>query len=87
MLYKLCNTSSFGFFCSVYSIILFIPGVMILNSLWQLNGVIAAQPVVETVLAIICIAMYTKDSRITAMGRSQKQQINQNVEVMSEWQK
>lgn len=69
------------------NIILFIPGVMILNSLWQLNGVIVAQPVVETVLAIICIAMYTKDSRITAMGRSQKQQINQNVEIMSEWQK
>lgn len=44
------------------NIILFIPAVIILNSLWQLNGVIAAQPVVETILAIICIAMYAKDS-------------------------
>ena len=45
------------------NIILFIPAVMILNSLWQLNGVIAAQPIVETFLAIICIVMYVKDSQ------------------------
>lgn len=44
------------------NIILFIPAVIILNGLWQLNGVIAAQPVVETVLAMICIVMYAKDS-------------------------
>lgn len=44
------------------NVILFIPVVIILNGLWQLNGVIAAQPVVETILAIICIAMYAKDS-------------------------
>lgn len=44
------------------NIILFIPAVAILNGLWQLNGVIAAQPIVETVLAIICIIMYAKDS-------------------------
>jgi putative MATE family efflux protein len=41
--------------------VLFIPGVMILNSFWQLNGVIAAQPVVETVLTVICIFMYIRD--------------------------
>ena len=46
------------------NIILFIPAVIILNGLWHLNGVIAAQPVVETVLAIICIAMYAKDSSV-----------------------
>ncbi len=40
---------------------LFIPGVVILNYFWQLNGVIAAQPVVETVLTAICIFMYVKD--------------------------
>lgn len=40
---------------------LFIPGVMILNHFWKLNGVIAAQPVVETILTIICIFMYIKD--------------------------
>ena len=36
-------------------------GVMILNYFWQLNGVIAAQPVVETLLTILCISMYIKD--------------------------
>lgn len=44
--------------------VLFIPGVILLNSLWQLHGVIAAQPVVETVLAVICIAMYMRDVKI-----------------------
>lgn len=38
--------------------VLFIPGVIILNYFWKLNGVIAAQPVVETVLTVICIFMY-----------------------------
>lgn len=43
------------------NIALFIPGVIILNYFWKLNGVIAAQPVVETILMIICIFMYIKD--------------------------
>jgi len=43
--------------------ILFIPGVVILNYLWKLNGVIAAQPIVEALLSIICLLMYVKDSR------------------------
>lgn len=43
--------------------VLFIPGVIILNHLWKLNGVIAAQPVVETALAIVCVLMYIKDMR------------------------
>lgn len=46
------------------NVVLFIPAVILLNSLWQLNGVIAAQPVVETVLAVVCIVMYVKDSRM-----------------------
>lgn len=41
--------------------VLFIPAVILLNNLLGLNGVIAAQPIVETVLALVCIAMYTKD--------------------------
>lgn len=41
--------------------VLFIPGVIILNYFWKLNGVIAAQPVVETILTIICIFMYIQD--------------------------
>lgn len=42
---------------------LFIPGVIILNYFWKLDGVIAAQPVVETILAIICVFMYIKDTK------------------------
>lgn len=41
--------------------VLFIPGVIILNHFWELNGVIAAQPVVETILTFICIRMYLKE--------------------------
>lgn len=41
--------------------VLFIPGVIILNRFWKLNGVIAAQPVVETALTVICIVMYIQD--------------------------
>lgn len=44
------------------NILLFIPAVILLNRFWQLNGVIAAQPVVETVLAILCLVMYAKDA-------------------------
>ncbi|MCI8949758.1 MAG: MATE family efflux transporter [Lachnospiraceae bacterium] len=42
--------------------VLFIPGVIILNYFWKLNGVIAALPVVEAILTIICIAMYIQDT-------------------------
>lgn len=41
--------------------VLFIPGVIILNCFWRLNGVIAAQPVVEAILTVICIFLYTRD--------------------------
>lgn len=46
------------------NIVLFIPVVILLNSLWKLNGVIAAQPVVETILAIVCIVMYARDYKM-----------------------
>lgn len=45
------------------NVILFIPAVIILNRFWQLDGVIAAQPVVETILAVICLMMYAKRNR------------------------
>ena len=51
--------------------ILFIPAVILLNRLWQLNGVIAAQPIVETVLSIICTIMYSKDCK-TKMASSEQ---------------
>ncbi len=38
--------------------ILFIPAVILLNHWRQLDGVIMAQPVVETVLMVICIVLY-----------------------------
>lgn len=40
------------------NIILFIPCVILLDTLVGLNGAIAAQPVVETVLAVICFLMF-----------------------------
>lgn len=42
--------------------VLFIPAVILLNSLWKLNGVIAAQPAVETILAAVCAIMYMRES-------------------------
>ncbi len=44
--------------------VLFIPAVILLNSVWKLNGVIAAQPIVETILALVCIAMYLRDHAV-----------------------
>ena len=40
------------------NLILFIPGVIILNKLFGLDGAIAAQPVVEGILSVVCIVMY-----------------------------
>lgn len=55
------------------NVVLFIPAIVILNALWQLNGVIATQPVVETVLAIICIMMYAKDPSMKKLVPFDKQ--------------
>ncbi len=49
--------------------VLFIPGVIILNRFWKLNGVIAAQPVVETALTVICIVMYIQDKHFQRKAR------------------
>lgn len=45
--------------------ILFIPAVVILNYAWKLNGVIAAQPIVETILMVVCVIMYVKENKNT----------------------
>lgn len=42
---------------------LFIPAVILLNSLWGLDGVIAAQPVVEAILTTGCLVLYGKELR------------------------
>ena len=41
--------------------ILYIPVVIILNSIYQLNGILFTQPVVEVILMIICLVMYLLD--------------------------
>ena len=45
------------------NIILFIPCVILLNAVIGLNGAIAAQPVIETILAVVCLIMYTLSRR------------------------
>ena len=42
---------------------LFIPAVILLNSLWGLDGVIAAQPVVEAILTTGCLVLYGRELR------------------------
>ncbi len=57
---------------------LFIPGVIILNCFWKLNGVVAAQPVVETILTVICILMYRNDIKTgnDSSGHSKRKKRN-----------
>lgn len=40
------------------NVILFIPGVMLMDTLWNLPGVIATQPVVECIVMIVSIILY-----------------------------
>lgn len=44
------------------NVILFIPGVILLNTLFRLNGVILTQFAVECLLTVICIMMYFASS-------------------------
>lgn len=43
--------------------VLFVPAIILLNHLWGLNGVIAAQPVVEVLLMSISLAVYELELR------------------------
>lgn len=52
------------------NVFLFIPGVVILNTLFQLNGVILTQLVVECLLTVICIIMYWASSPKRLMNPS-----------------
>lgn len=45
------------------NVILFIPGVMVLNALWKLDGVIATVPAVETAVAIVSVFLYMAGQR------------------------
>ena len=52
------------------NVILFIPCVILLNAVFGLNGTISAQPVVETLLAVLCAAMYLKSSAQKASAQA-----------------
>lgn len=43
--------------------VLFIPAVIILNHFFGLNGTIAAQPVVEVLVTVLCLVMYVRARR------------------------
>ncbi len=43
--------------------LLFIPAVIVLNHIGGLQGVIAAQPVVELILSIFCLILYARECR------------------------
>ena len=58
------------------NIALFIPCVTTLNYLLQLNGVVAAQPVTETLLMFVCITMYTYDMKKSVRKSNTKNMIN-----------
>lgn len=49
--------------------VLFIPAVILLNHLWGLAGVIAAQPVVEALLTVVCLVLYGWDCRKNFAGQ------------------
>ena len=55
--------------------VLFIPAVILLNHWRQLDGVIMAQPVVETVLTVICLALYAAQN-VSRKERSSPKQGN-----------
>jgi multidrug efflux pump len=45
------------------NVILFIPGVIVMNLFRKLPGVIATQPVVETIVAAMSIILYVINKR------------------------
>ena len=54
------------------NLILFIPGFIILNKFFGLDGAIAAQPVVEVVLAVVCVVMYLAGVKEKSCGFNYK---------------
>ena len=49
------------------NVILFIPGVVLMNALWHLSGVIATQPTVELIVMLMSIVLYVWDQKRDAM--------------------
>lgn len=52
--------------------VLFIPGVIIMNRLFGLNGVILTQFVVEAILAVVCLLMYAAASPEKLIGNGER---------------
>ena len=52
--------------------VLFIPAIILLNRLWGLTGVIAAQPVVEVVLMAVSFALYGREAKTALRHAPQK---------------
>lgn len=46
------------------NVALFIPAVILLNHYWQLLGVIAAQPLAEALLTVVCLVLYLQDKQL-----------------------
>ncbi len=57
------------------NVVLFIPGVIVLNYFWKLNGVILTQLIVESVLTVICLIMY----RISSPKKIMSVKTNKNI--------
>ena len=55
--------------------VLFIPSVILLNYCWGLAGVIAAQPVVEGILTVICLALYAHALRTEKSEATSRQDV------------
>ncbi len=53
------------------NVVLFIPGLILLNYLWQLNVVILTRLVIEVILTVICLIMYA----VSSPERNYKEQI------------
>lgn len=46
------------------NVVLFVPAVILLNHYWQLLGVIAAQPLAEALLTVVCLVLYLQDKQL-----------------------
>ena len=44
------------------NVALFVPGVVLLNYIWQLDGVILTQLIVESIVTVICLNLYAVSS-------------------------
>ena len=58
------------------NVILFIPGVMLMDTLWNLLGVIATQPVVECIVMVVSIILYLLNQKREIVSYSCRRYFN-----------